>query len=116
MGNDVKNAGQSPEGQNPALKKEKTFGIRLRASRWNTIAAAAVLVLAGFLFGWELVLHLQAEEPEMTNAAFAGYGVGFWLLSLATSLAFFLLMARRSISACPSVYPASCWKIWMTCS
>ena len=87
MGNDVKNAGQSPEGQNPALNKEKTFGIRLRASRWNTIAAAAVLVLAGFLFGWELVLHLQAEEPEMTNAAFAGYGVGFWLLSLATSLA-----------------------------
>ena len=81
MGNDVKNAGQSPEGQNPALNKEKTFGIRLRASRWNTIAAAAVLVLAGFLFGWELVLHLQAEEPEMTNAAFAGYGVGFWLLS-----------------------------------
>ena len=52
MGNDVKNAGQSPEGQNPALNKEKTFGIRLRASRWNTIAAAAVLVLAGFLFGW----------------------------------------------------------------
>ena len=88
MGNDVKNAGQSPEGQNPALNKEKTFGIRLRASRWNTIAAAAVLVLAGFLFGWELVLHLQAEEPEMTNAAFAGYGVGFWLLSLATSLAY----------------------------
>ena len=87
MGNDVKNAGQSPEGQNPALNKEKTFGIRLRASRWNTIAAAAVLVLAGFLFGWELVLHFQAEEPEMTNAAFAGYGVGFWLLSLATSLA-----------------------------
>ena len=87
MGNDVKNAGQSPEGQNPALNKEKTFGIRLRASRWNTIAAAAVLVLAGFLFGWELVLHLQAEEPEMTSAAFAGYGVGFWLLSLATSLA-----------------------------
>ena len=83
----MKNAGQSPEGQNPALNKEKTFGIRLRASRWNTIAAAAVLVLAGFLFGWELVLHLQAEEPEMTNAAFAGYGVGFWLLSLATSLA-----------------------------
>ena len=33
MGNDVKNAGQSPEGQNPALNKEKTFGIRLRASR-----------------------------------------------------------------------------------
>ena len=87
MGNDVKNAGQSPEGQNPALNKEKTFGIRLRASRWNTIAAAAVLVLAGFLFGWELVLHFQAEEPEMTNAAFAGYGVGFWMLSLATSLA-----------------------------
>ena len=84
----MKNAGQSPEGQNPALNKEKTFGIRLRASRWNTIAAAAVLVLAGFLFGWELVLHLQAEEPEMTNAAFAGYGVGFWLLSLATSLAY----------------------------
>ena len=49
MGNDVKNAGQSPEGQNPALNKEKTFGIRLRASRWNTIAAAAVLVLAAYL-------------------------------------------------------------------
>src|SRR5699024_3109534 len=87
MGNDVKSAGQSPEGQNPALNTEKTFGIRPRASRRHTLAAAAVLVLAGFLFGWELVLHLQAEEPEMTNAAFAGYGVGFWLLSLATSLA-----------------------------
>ena len=100
MGNDVKNAGQSPEGQNPALNKEKTFGIRLRASRWNTIAAAAVLVLAGFLFGWELVLHLQAEEPEMTNAAFAGYGVGFWMLSLATSLACLVECAGRPAGCC----------------
>ena len=45
MGNDVKNAGQFPEGQNPALNKEKTFGIRLRVSRWNTLAAAAVLAV-----------------------------------------------------------------------
>lgn len=46
--------------------------------------------MAAAFFGWEVYLFAAAEEQELTAAAFAGYGVGFWLLSLAAAAACFL--------------------------
>ena len=43
--------------------------------------------MAAAFFGWEVYLFAAAEEQELTAAAFAGYGVGFWLLSLAAAAA-----------------------------
>ena len=59
--------------------------------------------MAAAFFGWEVYLFAAAEEQELTAAAFAGYGVGFWLLSLAAAAACFLevklpLRAGRLIS------------------
>ena len=59
--------------------------------------------MAAAFFGWEVYLFAAAEEQELTAAAFAGYGVGFWLLSLAAAAACFLevklpLRAGRVIS------------------
>jgi phosphoglycerol transferase MdoB-like AlkP superfamily enzyme len=65
--------------------KENSFSIRLKLSRWNKAAAAAVLVCAAVFFAWEVVLYRTAEEPELTLSAFIGYGAGFWILSLVTA-------------------------------
>lgn len=46
--------------------------------------------MAAAFFGWEVYLFAAAEEQELTAAVFAGYGVGFWLLSLAAAAACFL--------------------------
>ena len=64
--------------------------VRLRFGRWNKLAAGGILALAAAFFGWEVYLFAAAEEQELTAAAFAGYGVGFWLLSLAAAAACFL--------------------------
>ena len=77
--------------------------VRLRFGRWNKLAAGGILALAAAFFGWEVYLFAAAEEQELTAAAFAGYGVGFWLLSLAAAAACFLevklpLRAGRLIS------------------
>lgn len=63
----------------------RTFEISLRRTRWNQIGAAAVLLVALLLYLWEVLLFRQAEDPEGGVAAFAGYTVGFWALSLVAS-------------------------------
>ena len=79
-GNDGKKAGQS-SGAVPA----DHLWVRLRPGKWSVAAAATVLVLAALFFGWEVFLYRKAEEPELTPASFAWYGVGYWALSLVTA-------------------------------
>ena len=77
-----KRFGFSPAGE---TEKENSFGVRLKLSRWNKAAAAAVLVCAAVFFAWEAVLFRTAEEPQLTLSAFVGYGAGFWIFSLVTA-------------------------------
>ena len=78
-GKDGKMAGQ-PSGGAPA---EHSW-VRFKPDKWNIGAAAAVVVLAALLFGWEVSLYLRAEEPELTPGEFAWYGMGYWALTLVT--------------------------------
>ena len=79
-GNDGKMAGQSS-----GAASADHWRVRLRPGKWSVAAAAAVLVLAARFFVWEVSLYGQAEEPELTSAGFAWYGVGYWTLSLLTA-------------------------------
>lgn len=82
MGNDKKKAGFLSGGETGA---ETSLGVRLKLSRWNIVAASAVLVCAALIFAWEVILYQVAEEPALGLSAFVGYGAGFWVLSLVTA-------------------------------
>ena len=84
MKKDERTAGLSQKGKAPG---NTHFSVRVQPNRRNWIAGAAVLLFAAVLFGWEVFLHLTAEEPFLSLPAFVGYSVGFWALSLVTAAA-----------------------------
>ena len=84
MKKDERTAGLSQKGKAPG---NTHFSVRVQPNRRNWIAGAAVLLFAAVLFGWEVFLHLTAEEPFLSLPAFAGYSAGFWALSLVTAAA-----------------------------
>ena len=84
MKKDERTAGLSQKGKAPG---NTHFSVRVQPNRRNWIAGAAVLLFAAVLFGWEVFLHLTAEEPFLSLPAFVGYSAGFWALSLVTAAA-----------------------------
>ena len=84
MKKDERTAGLSQKGKVPG---NTHFSVRVQPNRRNWIAGAAVLLFAAVLFGWEVFLHLTAEEPFLSLPAFVGYSAGFWALSLVTAAA-----------------------------
>ena len=84
MKKDERTAGLSQRGKAPG---NTHFSVRVQPNRRNWIAGAAVLLFAAVLFGWEVFLHLTAEEPFLSLPAFVGYSAGFWALSLVTAAA-----------------------------
>ena len=84
MKKDERTAGLSQKGKVPG---NTHFSVRVQPNRRNWIAGAAVLLFAAVLFGWEVFLHLTAEEPFLSLLAFVGYSAGFWALSLVTAAA-----------------------------
>ena len=68
-------AGSSPQEKNDLLeaKQERRFEIRLRFSRWNLMAAAALLAVAAVFFALEFSALIWEEKPTGRLPIFGWY-------------------------------------------